>query len=245
MVIIQRFATICTLLILLFSSSTSYANAKKTISIAVNLGAPWAYYDPKKGITGIDVKIIDRVFTELGYQTEFHLLAYNRLMGQFNHGKYDMASPAAFTFKSGTLTDTYLPFEDVAISLTKQSLKINKIDDLIGKRVIAYQHAKSVLGNEFTHIVEQTSYEEMGLREVQIKLLVNNRVDVVIGERRVLQFLMNKLFPNENITIHQIFPVVNYGSVIRESELAKKFNQELRKLKKSGEYDEILKSWKD
>ncbi|MDO6427709.1 transporter substrate-binding domain-containing protein [Thalassotalea sp. 1_MG-2023] len=242
MVIINIFAKISTTLLFLLSFSASTCN-NKPISIAVNLGAPWAYYDEEKGITGIDVEIIERIMTDLGFQTEFHLLAYNRLMEQFNHGKYDMASPAAFKFKNGTLSEEYLPFEDVAVSLTKQSFKINKIDDLIGKRVIAYQHATSVLGNKFAQIASQISYEEMGLREVQVKLLVNNRVDVVIGERRVLQFIINKLFPNEDITIHRIFPVVNYANVFREPELATRFNKALRKLKNSGEYEKILQSW--
>ncbi|WP_286234153.1 substrate-binding periplasmic protein [Thalassotalea sediminis] len=242
---IKGFINSAAVLLLLFSvlfPPASLSN-NKPISVAVNLGSPWAYYEEGKGITGIDVEIIKRILSGLGYQPKFHLLAYNRLIEQYNQGIHDIASPAAFEFKNGTLTDKYLPFEDVAISLKENKLEINTIDDLVGKKIIAYQHAKSVLGEEFAKITTQANYEEMGLRELQVKLLVNNRVDVIIGERRVINFIINKLYPEKEITVHHLFPIVHYGGVIRDKTLAAKFNQSLNKMIASGEYQNILQAW--
>lgn len=73
----------------------------KTLQVAVNIGPPWAFYQQESGVVGIDVDIIQHIATELGYDVEFHLLAYNRLIADFKAGKYDIASPAAFETSRG------------------------------------------------------------------------------------------------------------------------------------------------
>ena len=59
---------------------------------------------------GIDVEIIKNIYQQYGYQIEFYLLGYDRLIKEFNQGKYDFASPAAFSFPKMvfTLKSTYL-----------------------------------------------------------------------------------------------------------------------------------------
>lgn len=230
------------LLFLLIISNHVMAN-NDTLKVAVNIGPPWAYYDENKGIIGIDVDIIKRVFNNLGYNTEFHLMGYSRLIKEFKEGKFDVASPAAFTAENGFLTDSYLPFKDVAVSLASKHLKIDSLEDLKGKRIIAYQFANSVLGDVFANTVKNESYLEIAEREVQVKLLVNERADVVIGERRLLTYIMNKLYPDQTLVIHPIFVAQPYGAITNSPALTNAFNAELSKLKASGEYQTILNQW--
>jgi polar amino acid transport system substrate-binding protein len=151
--------------------------ADKTLSVTVSLGKPWAFYHPVQGVTGIDVEIIRAVFKRLGYDVEFHLLAYKRLIKEFNDGKFDFASPVAFNSDIGVLTQKYLPFSDVAISLKSKGAEVSNIGELQNYRIISYQHAESVLGEEYKQTVKQTQYLELAEREVQIKLLVHDRTD--------------------------------------------------------------------
>ncbi|KKO45459.1 polar amino acid ABC transporter [Arsukibacterium ikkense] len=230
------------ILFILMFSSTLYAT-DSTLRIAVNDGPPWAFYDETKGVTGIDVEIIRHIFNSLGYKTEFHLLGYNRLIKEFNEGKYDVASPAAFPPEHGYLTVSYLPFQDVAVSIKYNNLTLEHISDLKGKKIIAYQFASTVLGEEFAGIVKNANYIEMAERELQLKLLVNNRADVVVGERRLLTYIIQQQFPNQQLAIHPIFVTTAYGAIVKDPLLQQQFDQELAKLKTSGVYDKILSQW--
>lgn len=51
-------------------------------------------------------------------------------------------------------------------------------------------------------------YLELAEREVQIKLLVHDSTDLVIGERRLLTYIAKELYPSLQLEIHKIFPVV-------------------------------------
>lgn len=217
--------------------------AQKTLQVAVNIGPPWAFYQEGEGVTGIDVEIIRQIFNEMGYDTEFHLLGYNRLIKEFNEGRYDIASPAAFPPEHGHLTQPYLPFKDVAVSLKSANLTINTIADLAGKNIIAYQFAQSVLGGEFASAVQQANYIEIAERELQLKLLVNNRAEVVIGERRLLTYIMQQNFPQFQLAIHPVFATTSYGAIVKDPQLQQQFDKELSKLKASGNYDKILSKW--
>jgi polar amino acid transport system substrate-binding protein len=231
-----------TLLLILFGSFCATA-IPKTLQIAVNIGPPWAYYQEGEGVTGIDVEIIRHIFSELGYDTEFHLLGYNRLIKEFNEGKYDVASPAAFPPEYGHLTQPYLPFKDVAVSLKSANHTINTIADLKGKNIIAYQFARTVLGEKFANTVQQANYLEVAERELQLKLLVNNRTDVVIGERRLLTYIIRLHYPLRQLTIHPIFETTSYGAIVKDPQLQQQFDKQLSMLKASGDYDKILNQW--
>jgi polar amino acid transport system substrate-binding protein len=229
------------LLIVIFSNQAF--TAEKTLKVAVNIGPPWAFYKEGEGVTGIDVEIIRHIFTKHGYNTEFHLLAYKRLIKEFNEGKFDIASPAAFPSEIGYLTTNYLPFKDVVVSLKKHDLTINNISDLTGKTIIAYQYATAVLGSEFENIVKDANYLEFAEREVQLKLLVHNRTDVVIGERRLLTYINKNLFPDDELTIHPIFITRAYGAITKDKDLQLLFDKELANIKASGVYQQILNKW--
>ncbi|WP_414828761.1 substrate-binding periplasmic protein [Alteromonas sp. H39] len=230
------------LLLLIFSFGQVHA-ASQPLKIAVNIGPPWAFYDGEQGVVGIDVDILKHAFNELGYETEFHLLAYNRLIKDFRDGKYDVASPAAFTADHGYLSTYYLPFEDVAVSLKSRQLTIADIQDLKGKRVIAYQSARNVLGEEFADAVNGNSYLEEAEREVQLTLLKNGKTDVVVGEKRLLTYIMNKLYPNVALTIHPIFEVKPYGAILKQEFLRDRLNQQIKKMQATGEYQQIMEKW--
>ncbi|WJG08156.1 transporter substrate-binding domain-containing protein [Aliiglaciecola sp. LCG003] len=231
------------LLFLFLLVSLQVNGNEKILNVAVNIGPPWAYFDKNKGVTGIDVEIIRRIFAKHGFTTEFHLLAYSRLIKEFNQGKFDFASPAAFAPDNGYLTSKYLPFKDVVVSLKRRGLTVAKLSDLTGKSIAAYQHATVVLGAEYAKTVESTNYLEFAEREVPMTLLVHDRSDVVIGERRLLEYIQNNLYPQDEIVIHPIFASVSYGAIAKEQGIQQLFDKALKEMIESGEYQEILAMW--
>ncbi|MEW9798284.1 substrate-binding periplasmic protein [Alteromonas sp. CYL-A6] len=232
---------VVTLFLVLMSFAVSATD--KPLRVAVNIGPPWAFYDEDRGVVGIDVDIIRTVLSRLGHSSEFYLLAYNRLINDFNAGKYDIASPAAFPSDIGHLTQRYLPFKDVAVSLTARQLTIDNVNDLAGKKVIAYQSATQVLGSDYAAAVSQANYLEVAEREVQLTLLVSGRTDIVIGEQRLLTFIMENQYPEQAMTVHPIFETRSYGAIFKDATLQQQFDLELEKMRASGEFDAIMSEW--
>ncbi|WP_034474103.1 transporter substrate-binding domain-containing protein [Aestuariibacter salexigens] len=230
------------LLLFLLISHFTWAN-DKTLSVALNVGAPWAYYQQDKGVVGIDVDIIKQVLNGLGYQPEFYLLTYQRLIKDFNQGKYDIASPAAFDTNEGHRTQTYLPFQDVAVTLANRELSINEYSDLAGKIIVAYEHARAVLGETFTAAVTGERYTEIAEREIQLKLLADNKTDVVIGERLLLTTIMKNLYPQLELAVHPIFEKKSYGAIVRDKTLQQQFDERLATMRADGSLTAILERW--
>ncbi|WP_445425450.1 MULTISPECIES: substrate-binding periplasmic protein [unclassified Alishewanella] len=218
-------------------------SAQKTLKVAINIGPPWAFQPAGQEVTGIDVEILRHVFQQMGYATEFHLLGYSRLIKDFNEGKFDVASPAAFESQHGFLTKPYLPYQDVAISLKTEQHNINVINDLKGKRTVTYQFAHAVLADQLSHVIQDINYLEVADRELQLRLLVNNRTDVVIGERRLLKHIFKQYYPQEQFSIHPIFAAKSYGAIIKDKQLQLQFDLELAKLMASDKYQQILSQW--
>jgi len=229
------------LLVLLVSGVVSAED--KMLKVAVNIGPPWAYFEEEQGVIGIDVDIINHALGKMGYGAEFHLLAYNRVIKEFNEGKFDIASPAAFPAEEGAFTQPYLPYKDVAVSLKDKKLTINSVSDLSDKRVVAYQFAHTVLGERFAGAVNSEGYLEIAEREVQLTLLVNNKTDVVVGEKRLLEYIMRAHYGQISLTVHPIFEQKSYGAVFKEKALQQKFDAALRQMKQDGSYQAILARW--
>lgn len=230
-------------LFLLFCLLSAAQAEPAPLRIAVNIGPPWAYYHEQQGVVGIDVDIIRSVLNQMGYDAEFHLLGYHRVIKEFNDGKFDIASPAAFPSDLGYRTSTYLPFQDVAVTLESNDLTLSSISDLKGKRIIGYQFATSVLGEDFANVVKEASYMEEAQRELQLTLLVNHRTDVVIGERRLLTYIMKTMYPEVKLRIHPLFKTTSYGAIFKDEKMQKQFDKALLDVKTSGAFEAIFAKW--
>ena len=218
---------------------------KKEISIGLHRSPPWTFLNEQKEIVGIEKEIIETIFTRQGYTTRFYIYSYSRLLKEFHQHKLDFASPFTGPQRNSFKTDTYLPFKDIAITLKRHHVKLETIGDLNGKRIIAYQHASSILGKEFSQLINisRASYREIAHRRNQLKMLIKNRTDVVIGEQRILHNLGEELLFNQLISQHYIFPACHYGGGAWRKALAHEFNAGLALLKQSGEYQEILNKY--
>ncbi|MCW8092003.1 substrate-binding periplasmic protein [Alteromonas sp. ASW11-130] len=223
-------------------SSFAYAE-KERLNIAVNLGPPWAYYDATGKATGIDVETIRAVFNELGYTTHFWILPYNRLIKEFNDEKFDFASPAAFHSVVGFRTTRYLPYRDVAITRKADGIRLHKWEDLKSMRIVAYQHALHVLGPEFEKAVSFSHYIELAERDVQLKLLAFERTDVVVGEKRLLHYILKENHAELEVTTHNIFPVQHYGGIGLDEALVQQFNRGVNRFINNGHFEKLLNKW--
>lgn len=213
------------------------------LRVGLHLSAPWSFYNADGELDGIEYQLLSRIFRRAGLNVEYELHSYSRLLKQFSDKKLDCASPVAVEVAGASYSRDFLPFQDVAVSLQARHLKVDTLAQLSDKRIVAYQQAQQVLGPEFSRAISNASYLELAERELQLELLFSDRVDLVIGERRVLQYLAAMLAPQHLLTTHYLFAEKAYPAACWQPALRDVINQGLLQLQQSGEYQHIIQQY--
>jgi len=219
------------------------ALAATPVQIELNFSPPWSYEGPDKSAAGIEPDLLRAALRSQGFEPRFMLVSNARLMEDFAAKRVEYASPAAMVVENPGMyrTQPYLPFLDVAMSLSKANLLIDSIADLAGKRIVAYQLASKFRGPEFAKIAANNpAYRERAQREIQIEQLFQGRVDVVIGERRIPTYLATKMYGPGKVSIHEIFPPDPMSGMSWSAEVGAAVDRGMQKLRDSGEYKKIM-----
>lgn len=225
-------------LVLLLSLVSLFAQATP-VKVGLHDSAPWAYRNTQGEITGVDYEIVRTVLQHEGIDAEFELYSYNRLLKLFSEKKLDIASPVAVPYPGALYSQPYFSLQDVVVTKSSTPLTINTLQDLEGKTIVAYQQASEVLGPDFAATMKKAHYLEEADRVQQFELLMNDRVQLMVGDAKVLAYYAAKNYGSGSINIHRIFPSVDYPAAFWSAELQAKFNSGLLHLTESGELKKI------
>lgn len=143
------------------------------------------------------------------------------------------------------LSEPYLTYDNVAMALAYSGHRPRGPADLAGLRVMAFQRARHALGAEFAAVIPaMREYHEAGQQQHQAIALLNDRVDVVIGERRVLlhhlQAAMQMTGHWRDTIVRPVLPTQPCAAAFREAAMASGFNDGLRQMQVDGTYKAIL-----
>lgn len=235
------------LLVLLLTTGT--VNAKE---LRIGLGNFQPYFI-EQGNTGIFTDLIKEVFTHLPeYQLSFiYGMSNKRLPLALNTDSVDGAANIKLkTPINGCKTKPLFQFSDVAISLKEKNLEINKIEDLSGYKIIAFQGAINVfLSPAFKAIASEENYSETPRLASQALLLAYDRVDVSVGD--IFIFLQSastrehssRPIDTNKFRYHMIFPRDRSSMGFNDPKLCDQFNQALQKVRANGRYEAIYNSY--
>ncbi len=226
-------------LFVLFISLVCLAAQAAAVKVGLHDSAPWAFRNAQGEITGVDYEIIKAILQREGIDAEFELYGYNRLLKMFSERKLDIASPVAVPYPGAFYSQPYFSLLDVVVNKSTKPMTIRSMKDLTGKTIVAYQQASEVLGPDFSAIVKTAHYLEEADRTKQFELLMNDRVQLMIGDMKVLNYYADKNYGHGTLQIHKIFPSVDYPAAFWSAELQAKFNTGLLHLKESGEFQRI------
>ena len=141
------------------------------------------------------------------------------------------------------LSNEYIAYQNVAVTLQERHLTISTLQDLSGKSIIAFQTAKSILGEAFFNVVDQQpTYLELAEQKRQVSLLLLGSVDVAILDRNIFHYIKSQ-FPKKQqyaTQIHEIFPVSTYSAAIPDPALRHQFNTILARFIADGRYQALL-----
>ncbi|WP_218044245.1 substrate-binding periplasmic protein [Kiloniella majae] len=234
----KRFQLFCLSLFFLSSQAES-----KEVTIGMGNFEP--YYIAADE-TGIFTDIITAVFQEIPDHEPVFVFGRpnNRLWQDFSRRKVDAVSNLFDSVEvQGCRTDPVFRFRDVAITRAERNLSLEKIKDLKGLNIIAFQGAKEFFGPEFSAVVDDSIFAVASEPGVQAQALWDGRVDVSVGDLFIFLQSLKKISGDDAsanmFTVHDILPVVYSRMGFWDDQLCVKFNRALQKIKDSGEYEKI------
>lgn len=221
----------------------------RDVAVGLRLAPPYVQATAN-GILGIEHDIIAAALAERGHRLVPKLYPFARLVMTFNQNEaIDAAAPVIASLPvKGTLSASYLTYHNIGLSLANATVRADQIADLSRPSIVAFQNARVLLGPEFAAVVAQNPmYREEANQQNQVRVLFNARTDLIIGERRILQYFITNPEPDVDTKLpvreHLLFAPINYSVVFRDPALAQDFDEGLAAIKASGLYDAILQKY--
>ncbi|WP_254055019.1 ABC transporter substrate-binding protein [Kiloniella sp. EL199] len=213
--------------------------------VTIGMGNFEPYYIAE-GETGIFTDIITAVFQKIPDHEPVFVFGRpnNRLWQDFNRRKVDAVSNLFDSVEiQGCRSDPVFRFRDVAITRAEENHSLEKIGDLRGLNIIAFQGAKEFFGPEFSAMIDDSTFAVASEPGVQAQALWDGRVDVSVGDLFIFLHSLEKVSGNgalaSKFTVHDILPVAYSRMGFWDDHLCAEFNRALQKIKDNGEYEKI------
>ena len=217
------------------------------LTLATGLSIP--PYVIKETHSGIELDIVKEVLKLRGYNIDTILYVTNKRIHKLLLEKsIDFALNVPPNIKNIYYSNVIIEFKNVAIALNKNHFKINTLNDLVGKRVIAFQNANKFLGKEFHYFsLENKNYNELINQVAQVEHLYKSRADVVISDKYIFLYYKNKNIKRYDKTLKldffDILPSSPRRAVFLSEEIRNEFNKGLVELKKNGGYLQLMQKY--
>jgi polar amino acid transport system substrate-binding protein len=148
-------------------------------------------------------------------------------------------------FELEKLSDVYITYQNVAISLKSNNYSITSIADLAKYTIASFKKSKKVLGQEFDKAASQSPlFMEISNQQSQLGLLTKKRVQLAIMDKNIFNYYLQKQKLSHEFTFYPVFPSNPYRMAFRKNEHIDRFNQSLKKFLSSNKYDDLLKKYK-
>jgi len=206
----------------------------------------------KEGNKGLFLDLTKEIFKLLPQHTiKYTFMPNKRLAAQVASGKIDVACNI---FKDANikafLSVPLFRFTDVVVSNKRRNLSIEKVADLKGLRVAAYQGAKELLGGEFkTLMTDNPNYKEQPDQSRTILMVLHNRADVRVGDIFIFLNDLKNLSGQEaaasldNFNIHHIWPDVYSHMAFKDAALRDDVNKAIQTIRDNGTFDAVYKRY--
>ncbi|QNM96200.1 substrate-binding periplasmic protein [Chitinimonas koreensis] len=195
--------------------------------------------------SGLEVELVTEALRRAGYEVEPFFAPMERLHRMLESGSLDaIATTNANSGIKAHYSEPYIEYHNVAVALAARQLDIRTIADLGRYSVSAFQRARQLLGPEFGAMAAANpGYREEAQQIVRNRLLFAGRIDVVVGDRRIIEYFNRQVA--EQVDVGQalrwypLFPPTPYRVGFREVEPRDRFDAGLAALRRDGGYAAI------
>lgn len=205
---------------------------------------PMEFHDENGEIVGFDIDLGKAIARELGVEAVFVDTAWDGIFPALDAKKFDIImSSTSITeerLKSKAMSDPYYVTSQ-AIAVKKGNESIKGPEDLVGK-VVAVQIGTT--GDLAVSEIEGVEVKRFDTIDKAYMEVMNGRADAVVNDLSEVSYRM-KILPDMHIVATFREGEEKYGVTLRQedTDLLEAINQALKRIKESGEYDEIYRKW--
>ena len=234
------------LILMLMVNTILLANDKTIVLANETSWAPHYGQELKNG--GYTTEIISEAMKRVGYKVEIKWLPWNRAVNLATKGVYDGLGACYYNenrAKNFAFTDMISDTQTVFFKLKTKNIKYSSLKDLKPYKIgtaKGYGYPKKFTDASYLNTIDAPKLE------FNIKKLIHNRIDLVIGSRKVTQHLLNTKYPKNKEQIEILEPAVDemplYVAFSKNKlgykQKVKDFNKGLALIKADGTFDTIL-----
>lgn len=197
--------------------------------------------------SGIEIDIISAALAYKGHTLIPLYFPLGRVPIAFSNKLVDAAMGDMGThLKDGFYANPAIIYDNIFITLKSRNITINKPSDLDSLHVASFQGADKRYPNWLKKVVIENRFFGVSDQLKQVKLLQFGRSDVVLSDRYIFKYFVNKIELNSDLDIsdvdeHNFITVdpMDYRPVFRDKKVRDDFNLGLKYLKESGEFQKI------
>lgn len=142
-------------------------------------------------------------------------------------------------------------YQDAAISLKKNRLKIDSVADLKGKAIVGFQGAHQFLGPAFAAAVKgNPNYQENSNERRKLQMFYANGTQVYVGDINIFKYYRATVKADVDTTQETVFHKVfsegadkTHNAVFLDKQIRDDFSAGLKQIKASGEYRRIISKY--
>lgn len=217
------------------------------VAISVSI-PPYVIRDENRGM---EYDLVDQALAAGGYALEPVYVELGQELALLEAGEVD----AAMTLPEDAdtelpLSEPYITYEDVAITLAEREIEIASPSDLAGRSVGAFQGAADYLGPDYAAAVaDNPAYTELADQAQQNIALYEGDVEVLVSDIRIFEWydrqprVRDAVDSSAPVDVHPIFAPTLGRMGFRDAAARDAFDSAIAELRASGRYDEILAAY--
>jgi lysine-arginine-ornithine-binding protein len=239
------------LLLLLFLPVHSLAQSalervRKSGELRVGTDATYPPFESAEGgdFTGFDIDLAKAIARELGVKARFINAGFDGIFPALQNGTFDavMSSVTITPERSASMlfSDPYYDSGQL-IAVSESTQGVSSPDDLKGKRVGVQINTTAQFELEKKEGVTVAKYNTIDLALLDLR---NRRIDAVVGDAPVLKYMIFQSF-RELKTVGRRFTDEKFGIAVAQGneDLRDAINAAIKKIKETGEYNQIHEKW--
>jgi polar amino acid transport system substrate-binding protein len=226
-----------------YSAIGKYAGV---IELTAGFSKPPFVIENNEHYPGIQLDLITEIFAVENQAVSFIHAPLARSFSTVNkwHSDGTITLPSNHKQKNVFISEPYISYQNVVVTLAEDNLVIDELSDLAGKQIIAFQTAEKFLGGDFNKAIEKASdYQELADQMKQIELLFIKRTQVLVLDINIFKHFLyshsDKKY-KKPYKVHRLFTPRIYSAGFKSEEIRDQFNRGLAVIKANGKYQKTL-----
>ncbi len=231
---------------LLLGFSLAFAGSSSASKVEIAVGWSKPPYVIEENNSGFEIELLKDVFALMEHEVQLIYVPLGRSHYMIKQGKIDVAMTLSprLDIAPAVMSDSYISYQNVAISLKGRGINIKNVAELKNYSVVGFQNASLFLGDEYFKATKSSPfYIELPDQKKQVEMLLLGRADVVVMDVNIFNYLSMEKFGKshmENVDVHKLFDATHYHLGFFDIALKNKFNQALVEYKNSKKFDILV-----